>query len=307
MLETLSDRLQTLGLVEEGAATTPPTQDEFLKGIIEEVTLRPVEGTLQQNLTTMGYTGDSHDRTAIINFLVSTLQAHRILSHRSDRMNTTHISPDVNLSRQISRFCRSVDIPPVEHADPDASTLAQSIQSATTAFASLPNPDHLTKPLLSPEDRTELDDPARKRNVENILSVLADEHTTRIGLLLTRLRVTVQAFSRNARAMAQPSAFSPLSRRTDALMRTWRHPRPITLLHTVCAPRFALADVLAPSSADESPHHAVKHFVMGDVPDRGGRLTGSSVEMPRFSQRQDVEPDHGRGRWRDKKKRKGRS
>lgn len=243
-----------------------------------------------QTLQLFGYTGEPNDVPTLRAFLLSTLQAHRILAqHHSYSI----LSPDQRMTDTLFRILKILDVSPSKTPNSNLSELVATLNHAKTKLEDLVQSRQveLPRPILSEEDRgTLLKDAHRKSLVENILQALQKEHRTRVGMLLTRLRVTTQSFSRSGHAQADPPTFHKLSQNSLQLQAQWRDPNPITMYQVLTAPHFVIQDAMgrrhsSVKSLSASSH--VKDFVMGAVPDRGGRLTASGeIQMPDFKKRE---------------------
>lgn len=266
---------------------------------------------LHQVLQRFGYTAAVTHQPSVTSFLASTLQAHRILSHAPSPAPTKDVpSPaasadDERISTALSQMLEDLNTPPA-HVPTDydvcADILVSAVQSISNAVQKLISAHadksiSMPQPAISAADRSLIiSDPRRKVLCEDIATALHKEHVSRVGVLLTRLKVTAHALSRSDKAFIDgdphsiSSSFSRLQRRADEVQGQWHHPPPITVYQTFMAPHYALAEALGlrkmllrSESSQKQP--SVKQLLMGDVPDRGGRLD-RAAEMPAFRIRQ---------------------
>lgn len=289
MPSNLESRLHALGLTDTNDIpnSSLTDQDSLIKGLIEEIVNRPVNSPLPQSLHSLGYVGDTTDFKAVSNFLMASVQAHRILSHHPT--DPTKPSPDCALATHTSRLCRSLDVAPwkTPRSIKTPTAIAIAIDSTEEAMNNLVSSpiSPLIAPILTYPDRKHFqENPAFRLQIDKILLTLQKEHVTRIGLLLTRLQVTSLSFSRSEQAQADISAFAVLARRADALQALWRYSHPVTPFQVLMAPLYLLADISTQSQTFQLSSDRIKQFVMGTVPDRGGRLS-NQTEMPQFQER----------------------
>lgn len=288
MTDELPDPKAIMALCGQGAST-----HELTDTVIDE--LSPGDSLsgnahIAHILRRFGYTGHAGNDPAIVSFLLSTLQAHRILAHEKP-CDTVASAPDKRLTDELSRLLTCLDISPSAKNDVTLSTICDALQNANKSLMHLLQSNNMEppKPLLSDSDcQSILDDSHRKALAERILTTLQREHVIRVGMLLTRLHVTIQSFSRSDRAQADPAAFGILSHRAQDLQARWSEPNQTTLYQVISLPRSVVCEPaenyigMIPKSAP----NRVKEFVMGAVPDRGGRLAaGKESEMPKFRTR----------------------
>lgn len=261
--------------------------------IIDELSPSPEYTQLDKVLELTGYNGDPADVDDVFSFLLSTLQAHRILSHH--RTDAAKLTPSAHyrLSKSVTRLFHALDTAPALSQLETPHDLACEIDNVNShvksSVADYSKPHF--KPILSSQERTSLMKSPHQQLAQSILNDLQKEHTTRIGLLLTRLKVTTLSFSRSERALDHPQAFLALSRKSATLQARWAHPQPITVFQALASKQFVLVDAqLRKLSLQNRIPSKVKSFVMGKVPDRGGRIAAGS-EMPQFQQRAQNDSD----------------
>lgn len=285
------DPVEILGLSAESSPSQVSNGAEPLfETILDELCPTDRLPDKSQTLQLFGYTGEPNDVPVLKAFLLSTLQAHRILAQRH---SCTILSPDQRMTDTLFRILKILDVSAPITPDCNLLELVTTLNHAKTKLENLVQSRQVKRPrpILAEEDRdTLLKDPHRKTLVENILQALQKEHLTRVGMLLTRLRVTIQSFSRSSHAQADPPTFHKLSQNSLQLQAQWRDPNPITMYRVLTAPHFVIHDAMGrrhSSNEISSASGHVKDFVMGAVPDRGGRLTaGGEIQMPDFKNRE---------------------
>lgn len=292
MSDMVPDPVEVLGL-SSGNTSLQPSDDAgaLIETILDELGSIEHNPDKSQTLRLFGYTGEPNDIPTLKSFLLTTLQAHRILAQRKFHSMP---SEDQRTTDQLSRILKSLHVLPPAPPDSNLQELTTALNCANTALQDIIRNRQvdLPQPILSVEDREAiLKNSHRKSLVENILQALQREHLTRVGMLLTRLNVTTQAFSRSDQAQADPSTFYGLSQNALQMQAQWRVPNPITMYQVLTTPHFVIRDAMwHRNRSDEisSASSHVKDFVMGAVPDRGGRLTASGGnQMPEFKRRED--------------------
>lgn len=302
-----SDKLLDLVGNSSSANQGRTTDQQVTETVIEELASTPCTQTpLSKYLSSAGYTGDHDDRQPVNHFLLSSLQAKRVIAHQKAQSaaHATNLSPSYRLSYNVSRLFVALNTPP---NDPNTAPFCVLIDQITRHISTLmidSDSSSLQSPILNTSHLSDSVKPPRLETLSKILAQLQREQATRIGLLLTRLQVTTQSFSRAQRAHDNPELFSALARRSQVLQAKWATPYPLTICQTLAARNYLLIDgQLRTLFPDRSSSTAVKDFVMGSVPDRGGRINAGS-QMPEFQDRVDgnntvhkgkQRHNHGRG------------
>lgn len=282
---------QSVGLIDD----SPPlslTDDMFsniVSTIIEELSCSARSQPFRHNqfLYRSGYIGSNLDADTVQDFLFSSLQAHRIMSHLANKSSNFNSFPHFRLSFYINRMFLVLNTPPI---DSHRESFPEMINQLTGLVCPLmvDGSSKLQEPILSAPDCSAILSTPRLNLATKILSQLQKEHTTRIGLLLTRLHVTTLSFSRAQLAKENSTLFSFLSGKSQALQQKWMNPHPITLFQIISARKFLLVDTqLRARLLDKPSSSSVKEFIMGRVPDRGGRIASRS-EMPQFEKREET-------------------
>lgn len=261
-----------------------------------------IDPLLAPHLSTVGYTGPISDHAAVTAFLLSTLQTHRMLTHHTHRNHAA--DEDTVLAQGVSDIYTCLDLAPA-HVEGtfDMQSLAhtiESLQSTVEVRALVPS----TGLIQSDESLTQM----QMSKLGELTDALKKEHVTRVSMLLTRLKVTVDAFARSPRADVEKGVFESVRERVEEMERDAENCQAVSVYDALTAREWILEERRRKGS--EIDVGEVKGFVMGAVPDRGGRL-GHVSEMPRFRGRVGGKFDGGsggRGKGRHKgKKRKGKS
>jgi len=250
-----------------------------------------------------------NSRLEMIEFLVSQLQMCRILvslkmnpsedeESDEDLLEMTeelYISnrPLRELTRdeKVRRMCQTLDLPVSKDV---VQTLRAIEQRVKELLAKLPQ-DYVGK-LLWQKHLT----PQHIQTLEEINAALKEEYKGRQEVLLKRLDVTLQTFLWSEKAKENKSDMK-------ATIESWRQ-----RIMTRGAPNFTVFDVVAaqddllqirktsykPPSLLSKTEETLKKIVIGDVPDRGGRvgkLIKIDPSMPKFQPRVVTNEEIGRG------------
>ncbi|PXF41676.1 Protein FAM98B [Gracilariopsis chorda] len=248
-------------------------------------------------LRSVGFEGDPKDRAAVSQFLLSTLQTHRILQH--DQTQEQHDPKDELLTDAVSRMCASLEIPPSQKQSFEEADVANIIKNIVSRIEAEASQDTLHARLGSPLVPQTLSADQISTCTE-ILDKLQKEHVVRRNMLLTRFNVTLSTFARSNAVKKHQKQFESLKLRAEQLERI----SSVELYEALAARQWLLADppVAATVDADE-----VKSFLMGQVPDRGGRLAVAG-SMPHFRGRvptwQERNPGKGKGKGKGHKKKR---
>lgn len=278
------------------ASELPSSEQEVSHTILAELVPDKEHHQFEAILHLLGYTGDLSSFSDIETFLLSSLQAQRILFHHQSNALTFDTQPDHRLSKHLTRIFLALDNAPQKSQVQDVLTMSSNINLGCTLVKKvIGTRAHKMQQLLTSSDRVATLSPPRRPIIENIFSELRKEHITRIGLLLTRLHVTLTSFSRSERAKTNPQSFYVLFRRFKKLQKEWVVREPITIHQSLFAHTFIIGDVHLRNLAQKKrPLEPVKQFVMGTVPDRGGRIS-NQAEMPQFQQRLQRPTSHDKG------------
>lgn len=300
-----------LDLVGDSSASQgQTTEQQVTETVVEELASTScTQMPPSKYLSSAGYTGDHDDSESVNHFLLSSLQAKRIIAHQKAQSaaHATNLSPNYRLSYNLSRLFVALNTPPNDpHTAPLYALIDQINRQVSTVMLDSDS-SSLQSPILTKSHISDSVKPSRLETLSKILAQLQREQATRIGLLLTRLQVTTQSFSRAQRAQDNPESFSALSRRSHVLQAKWATPYPLTICQTLAARNYLLIDgQLRTLFPDRSSSTAIKDFVMGSVPDRGGRINAGS-QMPEFQDRVDGNNTPHKGRQWHKQGRKGAS
>lgn len=250
-------------------------------------------------LRSVGFVGDPKDRAAVSQFLLSALQTHRILQH--DQAQEKHDPEDELLTDAISRMCASLRIPPSQKQSFEQADVAKLINNIASRVEAEASQDVQEAKLGSPLVPQTLS-PDQISTCTEIMDKLQKEHELRRNMLLTRFNVTLSTFERSDAVKKHKAQFESLKLRAEQLERT----STVKLYEALAARQWLLADPPVAASVDVDE---VKSFLMGQVPDRGGRLSDAG-SMPHFRGRvptwQERNPGKGKGKGKaHKKKRRG--
>lgn len=286
----LPDPVQVLGLSDKNENTQlSNNKDLLIQTIFDELGSVGHYPDQSQTLQIFGYTGETNDIPALTTFLLSTLQAHRILAQRQSH---TSLTVDQATTNQLSSMMNTLNILPPATSASSFQELASVIKRADISLQDFIR-DHgiePPRPIVSDRDRDTIEkDANRKTLLENILRAIQREHFARIGMLLTRLEVTIHSFSHSDRIKVNSGTFYSLSQSALRLQARWRKPNPITIHQVLSATPSVIHDAMRSrrgiSETNRISSH-VKDFIMGAVPDRGGRLTNNETQMPDFKKRE---------------------
>lgn len=248
-------------------------------------------------LRASGYLGDGSDRKSIVAFLQMTLQAHRLVIRRNLQKQSAASAEDVQLASALSKIVTALQISPESDED-DRSILLKSLQTVNSLLKDV-NVSSLGELLLAKEKVSEMT-VEQRTGCEKLIESLQNDHRTRMGLLMTRLEVTTQTFSRAAEKDAK--RFESIKRDVEQSCG-----KGVTIFEALAAREWILQEQAV--SARSEMGNNVKEFVMGQVPDRGGRLKQHAGAMPKFRERlmsgTEMKMDKGSGKkGRGKQKRK---
>lgn len=248
-------------------------------------------------LRSIGYEGDPSDNVAVTDFLLSTLQTHRILEHMQ-KENIASVQDEI-LTDAISRLCIALDIAAPHDQNIDHNHIASLLDAITSKVSTRFPPqiciDRLGSPLV-PQSLT----PSQLGICSEIHSALQKAHSTRRSLLLTRLNVTLASVTSSEIPKEHQQHLELLKLRAEQLERREN----VMLYEALAAREWLLA---APPLCTSSNANNVKSFLMGNVPDRGGRLLDAN-SMLRFRDRllpsKEANPRKSAGKYRGKKSKK---
>ncbi|CAN8075718.1 unnamed protein product [Agarophyton chilense] len=264
----------------------------FVSTILSE--LNPISTIIESlpevALRSVGFEGDSSHNPSVIQFLLSTLQTHRILQHAQSPHE--HDANDELLTDAVSRMCVALQIAPLEKRTFTPSDVAAIIGMIESKLdADVPRESRSLKlgaPLLS-ETLTN----SQRAECSRIHSALQREHELRRNMLLTRLDVTLSSFARSKAAKQNWQRFEALKLRIGQLKST----DVVALYEALAARQWLVAN---PPVANRVDANHVKSFLMGQVPDRGGRVSATGGQMPQFRDRlpswKDRSSSKGKGR-----------
>lgn len=271
---TLPTLQQAVALVDESLSSLPVVDalQALAATVLEELCEYGIVGDaaanehlpLSERLSVAGFAGDTTDIEAVSNFLLTTLQAARMSAHLEKR--TSPSSAAINLTRML----KDLHLPPPVSSSTPASAVLRTVAAQVPALAGHPlNESALPAAgqMLSSTDDAKL--------MRDILDRLRAEQHTRAGLLLTRLRVTAQALGVE-----------------EAQIPHVAQPRDVSLVEAASARRFLLvegqlkeAERRRVEAMPQAKPDGVRDFIMGNVPDRGGRIADRAALMPQFSDR----------------------
>lgn len=280
-------------------------------------------------LAARGFVGDPASRSATLDFLAAEAQSARLATRvaaaresaaaaRAAAENpaaAAAAAADTRLASAIARVAAALRagaddcgaaLGTPEDADPAA--LARLI-AALAARAAAAHPAAATAggpPLVAPADAAAMT-PRAMRECSAIAAALRDEHALRKGLLMRRLEVTVQSFGYSEKV--GDAGFGAVLRAVQRAVEAQE--RPVGVYDALVA-REALLRVrrVGVGGAPGTVENAVKHVLMGTVPDRGGRVgqaAAAKANMPSFRPRASGGGGGGKsGRGRNKGRRGGR-
>lgn len=320
-ISSANQRAISLALYSPATAPTnfsdPDAFQELTSTIIEELdptspiptSAAQFEHALQQYARKIGFLGDVHDRNALLSFLLTALQTHRILAQRRHRKQIDvkqHATPDEQFAQNLSRLCIATATP-VTNAENlhQPSQIAQLIASMHGASPSRIDTSRLGEPLLATPLTASQMQLARQTARQ-----LRREHQLRKGLLLNRLFVTIESFRYSVLAQKSQSRISAIKRTVERYVDAQN---PITLYDAITAREYMLRSPRISGSrqqigANVQPEAAVKTILMGAVPDRGGRVGKAAMgDMPAFTDRvEGGKPVRTKGRDEKATQRKGK-
>lgn len=265
--------------------------------------------TTEELLSHTAYDGSVDDRAGVLEFLTAEVQAIRISNHRAwlEKRQSTESRPpseasDASIARSISRICAALgvgagDIPVLNTPDDVVEFLEKLCESAVETIAA----SDTGEPLLDDAMVSQL--VPKMGECERMAESLAREHTLRRALILRRLEVTIQSFAmcRNENMQSDESQrqsfFDHVLRKVTVEIE--RADLPVSLFDAFAAREWLLEVEQRTTGASlQSTENNVKRVLMGEVPDRGGRIGQAAKAkegMPSFRPRSN-ESGGGQGR-----------
>eukprot|EP00761_Pharyngomonas_kirbyi_P013947 gb/GECH01013977.1/.p1 GENE.gb/GECH01013977.1/~~gb/GECH01013977.1/.p1 ORF type:complete len:400 (+),score=114.81 gb/GECH01013977.1/:1-1200(+) len=250
--------------------------------------------SLMTALRPLGYDGESADlseseasRMALLEDLLSDVQAvrmarvqgntHHLLPTSSTANTNTHTSSDIDTLhyRRLLAATTHTVLQQCHQDVPKGASASSVSQALTTAVGTAPDPPH-RPPLVSPDGF----DPEQHDTLNSVEQGLWDEYRLRRRIALKRADVTIDSMVRDGRGGAEETASlraalddTPgVDARYD--LRTVTEFSAAALLPTRVSDRGALGSRL---------DCFVKGVVIGNVPDRGGRVTGGATTAKQAS------------------------
>ncbi|KAL0021460.1 hypothetical protein WJX79_004191 [Trebouxia sp. C0005] len=256
----------------------------------------------------------SNDRTAVLEYLVAHVQAGRMLMTQQDAdpQGDTHMAPASPLHQngggaspmkgvdgvEASASALIHDLATLLQCDPSPAQALPVLRAISGAIDQLlPRlPPSFLEPILPPDSLND----HQMSELEEIDSALRGEYTVRRRMLIERAKVTLQSFLWAERLQKEASSRQPAeaaAQQGEDLM----HKQPAVSLHDVFkAKQGDIVPVASKAtSGDKGKFEAsVKGFIIGAVPDRGGRPTEgraaqAAANMPTWKPRSAA--DHGGG------------
>lgn len=263
-----------------------------------------LESHLEPLLRRLGYTADPTEPIPVLSFLTSTLSTHRVLALRNARAKSPPDPRDAILAAAVSRLHEALPHPH-RAAPEDPAQLAALIRSLSLAVEKRVALAGTTTPVFGDHLLEEEAIAREAQACQSVREELAREHELRKRLMLHRLEVTVRAFSQSK--LADKPKFEAMM---EGVRRLAQDQGQVSHYETVAAREWVLRPERLDTDVDEK---GVKSVVMGNVPDRGGRIgRGSGAKMPDFRARLAPAVGHGKGKkdkdWKGKggKRRRGR-
>ncbi|KAL0046913.1 hypothetical protein WJX82_001552 [Trebouxia sp. C0006] len=256
----------------------------------------------------------SNDRTAVLEYLVAHVQAGRILMTQQDAdpQGDTHMAPASPPHQngggtspmkgvdgaEASASALIHDLASLLQCDPSPAQALPVLKAVSGAIDQLlPRlPPSFLEPILPPNSLNN----HQMSELEEIDSALREEYTVRRRMLIERAKVTLQSFLWAERLQKEAGKRQPAeaaAQQGEALM----HDQPAVSLHDVFKAKQGDIVPIASkaTSGDKGKFEAsVKGFIIGAVPDRGGRPTEgraaqAAANMPTWKPRSAA--DHGGG------------
>lgn len=291
--EVLATELHALGLTSGAAKPSFAVLSSTLIQELDPNFTGHSDDSIAPALKSLGFLGPSTDEQAILDFLFPSVRAHRILQHAAYQRRPIPPKEDTELADALSRLHLALSVPPV-HPPSTPADVAKAISALSEAArSSFSGRDPTGSYLLSDEDCNAL-----KGKDEKYLKVLAElnrDYALRVEMLLHRLRVTVQAFSRGHGG--GDGVFDSV---LDSVERDAAANGDMSGFEVFAARDWMLEEGVV----DSGDAGGVKSVIMGGVPDRGGRVgMGTAGEMPGFRDR--VEPVNSERQGASRRKGKG--
>lgn len=279
-----------------------------------------VSPQLVEVLTRIGYRGSLDDKVSILEFLIAETYASRIASHSRSpaeemqpRLGLEHDEPptsvaDLHIATFVSQLCDAMDVSADEtahietcdHLNDVVSLLAGKISDAVVAGAAL------GARLIPPRTVQSLTE-AQLRECQSISRMLEEEYRLRKGMLMTRLDVIVQSFGYSDKA--PPGGFCDVSQGLRNAVEASE--QPIDTYDALTARDWLLdMESVGHGQGADLIESRVKQVLMGEVPDRGGRVgeaAKAKSQMPKFQPRstgQDDKRQSGRKKGRSRGRRR---
>jgi len=225
------------------------------------------------------YPGDVRgNKVQLLDFLVSTLQACRILSAEEDNMaiDLPDIPPEIaTLCKYLKELCEDLQIPFDVHAAVE--TLDAVKTKIIELLKTLPL-DYISSPIFSKKDFSQ----QQLKNIEEVNEALREEYVYRFTVLKKRLDVTLQSFLWSDAGKKHELAIRNVIGEKIGQIPT----EPDITVHDLFCAHADLGVISKTSSLSSQSPSVVKSVVVGSVPDRGGRPgEPHQAQMPNFKAR----------------------